>query len=1443
MRRGVAFATLLALASATAPLVPSQEASAADWTVTSAADEGSGTLREAITQASATPPSGDPHLIAIQANLSIELESEIVYTGSDDLAIVGNGAVITVAPFEPDSITDRLLRSTDPSGSISLVSLDLSGGVHDGPGGIVLTAGDLAISGSTLTGTSTAALGAPGGAVRADGDLTLHDVSLVGNGTTGLWSPGGAASAGGALTMTGGEVGGNSTTGEDSPGGGLHSETAIHVYGAEVGGNSTDGEDSPGGAIAAVGPVDITGTAVMGNSTGANDSPGGGLFATASATVTTSAFHGNSTAGEVAGGGAVWAADVAASRSTFKGNSTEMDSSPGGAVLAAAGAVIDTSSFGGNSSADSSAEHNGGDGEGGVGGDLAVPSGGAEIQTSTFVGSSAPGGGAISVGESGHNPSFGAAGENSRIQSTVIIGASDRACDVPSSTSSSYVATTDGTCTGQDLLLTGPTVELLGDFGGPTETAPPEIGSALINRVPPGEPGCEVDAVDQRGEPRLVGGACDIGAVERQAAPAIPLSISGGPFRGPAPLSTSVSALHGASGPTTYHWDFGDGTTATGLTAAHTYTTEGWHLITLTATDESGPRTVMRFVEVTGDEAWLALGDSFTSGQGAGNETGCHRSPNAYINFGLPGITQSVQLACGGATTYDVLDGGDGQPQQIEVLEQALEDHPNISTIALTIGGNDLGFANVLTGCVIADAIRVPCAAYLAPFGDLYAQFDALEERLVTDVYPAIRRVAGSRDVLVLGYPAIFPSIPLPPCDVRLIDAAYMRHMTRELNRRVASAARRAGLTYVDTFDAFAGHELCRFIFGLPWAQGLLTGGINGSFHPNALGHAALNRRIRECLETGNHCVRSERLYIEPGAGHGRTHYASADLRSITFATRWMGSTVELELRGPDGEVVTPASTRPGVTTVTTANSVNITIEAPAGGEWTARLIGTDLPPEGEPVALTVTEEPEGVPVPPAPPIAEAVADPVTATVGEDVTFESLSGDLDGTIVEETWEFDDGASESGTSVEHQFETAGTHEATLTVTSDDDMTASATIDVEVVPAPEGTVSGTVTNATTEEPVPGAWIAVLRTSDFSIAGGAVADASGDYSATLPVGTYFFYLVDPAAAHTAGFFGSPTLVSITEGVMSDADPTMASSRGTVTGTVTDDAGATPVAGAWVLSLGGSQTQTEVGVQTDASGQYTLPDLRSGNHFVGFIDPTGAHVPEFWPNSPNVPESTPIATTAGGTTQADGFLTSQSAPPGETTLSGTVTEAGSGDPLGDVFVAALRASDYHMVRVATTDSSGHYTLDVPADGYKLAFVDTNGLRGMEWHENHPNTGLEDAATVDSPAETDAELDPLTASISGTVADDETTDPVAGAWVIALIGGQIAGGAVSAGDGTYTIAGLAPGNYRVTIVDPSGGRRQEYYDDSTDYDGGSDVTITAGATATIDAALALPAP
>ena len=391
-----------------------------------------------------------------------------------------------------------------------------------------------------------------------------------------------------------------------------------------------------------------------------------------------------------------------------------------------------------------------------------------------------------------------------------------------------------------------------------------------------------------------------------------------------------------------------------------------------------------------------------------------------------------------------------------------------------------------------------------------------------------------------------------------------------------------------------------------------------------------------------------------------------------------------------------------------------------------------------------------------------------------------------------------------------------------------------------------VSGTVTESGSGDQVDGAWVAVLRTTDFTVAGGGAADAGGDYFAEVAPGSYYLYVVDPSGAHTAGFHGAPATVTVTAGNVTDADPAMAPTRGSVTATVTETGSGNPIPGVWGLALStavGSTGATERVVFANGAGQLALGGLRAGNHFVGYVDPMGAHTTRFFPNSPNVPLSTPVAVTAGNATAANASLPVQTPTGTGSVISGTITEQGTDTPLAWAMVLALRAPDFQMVRGAVTNGAGQYSLDVTPGAYKLAILDSTGRHNMEWYDNQPNTGLANAASVTAPGIANAALDANTGTMAGTVTDDPTGDRVRCAWVLAIGPSGPAGGAITAPDGTYTISGLAPGTYRAAFLDPVRGRALEYWNNHPDVITSDTFNITASNLTTIDAGLRFPIP
>ena len=428
-----------------------------------------------------------------------------------------------------------------------------------------------------------------------------------------------------------------------------------------------------------------------------------------------------------------------------------------------------------------------------------------------------------------------------------------------------------------------------------------------------------------------------------------------------------------------------------------------------------------------------------------------------------------------------------------------------------------------------------------------------------------------------------------------------------------------------------------------------------------------------------------------------------------------------------------------------------------------------------------------------------------------------------------------------------IDTSNVGEYTFTVTARDHAANETVVThtYRVVAASSSGVGGTVTDSVSSDPIPGARVVALNPSDFSIAGGAVADGAGGFLAGLPVGSYYLYVIDPTGAHTAGFHGPPTTVTVTAGAATDADPVMVPSRGSVTATVTESGSGSPIGGVWGLALSPSPANpggTELVTAADSTGQLTLAGLRPGTHYVGYVDPTGGHATRFFPNSWSVPDSTPVTVAAGRPTVADASLPAQTPVGTGAVISGTVTEAGGSTPLAGAHVVALRAADYAMARGAVTDAQGRYSLDVVAGDYKLAVFDSTGRHDMEWFDDIASADLAQAVTVTAPATADAAVAANTGTIGGTIIDDTSTNPVEGAWVLAIApNGTLTCGSLTDADGTYTMTGLAPGNYRVTIVDPTGSHTQEYYDNSATYNGATPVTVTAAATATVNAAIGHP--
>jgi lysophospholipase L1-like esterase len=220
---------------------------------------------------------------------------------------------------------------------------------------------------------------------------------------------------------------------------------------------------------------------------------------------------------------------------------------------------------------------------------------------------------------------------------------------------------------------------------------------------------------------------------------------------------------------------------------------------------------------------YVALGDSYSSGTGAGSygDSGsCKRSANAYSQLWANANAPSsfVFVACSGAVTTDVINN------QVGSLTA------DTSLVTISIGGNDAGFADVMTDCNLGSDSA--CVARNQEAQD-YAH-NQLPARLDA-VYGEISSRAPSAQVVVLGYPHIYQVNG--SCSVGLSETkrAAINGSADVLADVVSARAGAFGFTFVDGRSAFAGHEICAS--GDRWLNSI-TWPIDESYHPNAAGQS-----------------------------------------------------------------------------------------------------------------------------------------------------------------------------------------------------------------------------------------------------------------------------------------------------------------------------------------------------------------------------------------------------------------------------------------------------------------------------------------------------------------------------------------------------------------------------------------------------------------------------
>ena len=222
---------------------------------------------------------------------------------------------------------------------------------------------------------------------------------------------------------------------------------------------------------------------------------------------------------------------------------------------------------------------------------------------------------------------------------------------------------------------------------------------------------------------------------------------------------------------------------------------------------------------------YVALGDSYASGVGAGNYTSssgsCDRSTNAYPQLWANANSPSsfTFVACSGATTADVLSS------QVSALSSST------TLVSITIGGNDLGFSSIMETCVLEGT-----SACVSAIDSAESSAKSTLPGKLDNVLSTIAADAPNAKVVVTGYPEFYDLSQSSSCvGLSGTSRTAIDGGADVLDGVIQTAAQKYGDTFVDVRSAFSGHEICD---SNSWLHSLNFLDISESYHPTAAGQS-----------------------------------------------------------------------------------------------------------------------------------------------------------------------------------------------------------------------------------------------------------------------------------------------------------------------------------------------------------------------------------------------------------------------------------------------------------------------------------------------------------------------------------------------------------------------------------------------------------------------------
>jgi lysophospholipase L1-like esterase len=230
---------------------------------------------------------------------------------------------------------------------------------------------------------------------------------------------------------------------------------------------------------------------------------------------------------------------------------------------------------------------------------------------------------------------------------------------------------------------------------------------------------------------------------------------------------------------------------------------------------------------------------------------------------------QLVDVTCSGATIPDLTGNQTASGTQVAPQFDAVT--PDTRLVTLTIGGNDLGFADIAANCAslsgpdgpvrAGDGSSPSCEATYVRNGvdSLEQRIDGDVKRSLTTALATLKGLAPNATIVLVDYPAIAPDAdhtpsggcwtnPLQDDDALPFtnaDLPYLQKTQQELNEMLQEVAGTAAVDNASDYTDSLAHTACAS--SDPWVHGVVIDGFSvapRSLHPTQAGADALAQSV-----------------------------------------------------------------------------------------------------------------------------------------------------------------------------------------------------------------------------------------------------------------------------------------------------------------------------------------------------------------------------------------------------------------------------------------------------------------------------------------------------------------------------------------------------------------------------------------------------------------------